>query len=156
MPTGGQSGVAEFDGRRLRTAREQAGLSRAVLAARTGVAEETLRLYEVGQQEPRPQRVALLARRLGVSPAALLVPPEADSPDTLRQLRINAGLRQFDVTAKTAIGRTTYAALERGEVASISDEDCAALAKAFKVGARVVRAAQSQSRAAYLARLAEG
>jgi transcriptional regulator with XRE-family HTH domain len=147
--------VAEFDGQRLRAVREEAKLSRAALAVKTGVDAETLRLYEVGLQEPQPQRVRLLAKRLGVPPATLLVPPRADSPDTLRQLRINAGLRQLDVTEKTQIGRTKYAALERGEVASMSEQDCAALGRAFKVGARVVRAAQSQSRAAYLARLAD-
>jgi transcriptional regulator with XRE-family HTH domain len=154
MPTGRQQGAHEFDGGRMRAFREEAKLSRATLAARTGVAATTLRNYEAGVQEPLPPRVKVLAKGLGVRPEDLLV-ASADEDDTLRQLRIRAGLRQADVAEWTGIRRTSYAAVERGEVATLSGEDCAALAKVFGASQRVVRAAQAASRAAYLAALAD-
>jgi transcriptional regulator with XRE-family HTH domain len=152
MPTGGQQGAREFSGARMRAVREQANMSRAQLSARIGVAESTLGSYEGGRREPAPQRLAVLAKGLKVTPADLLAPARVGD-DTLRQLRVVKGLRQADVAQRAGMRRTSYADLERGEVASLSEGDCDALARVFGVGQRVVRAAQAASRAAYLEQL---
>jgi transcriptional regulator with XRE-family HTH domain len=154
MPTGGHQGAREFDGQLMRAVREGVGMSRAKLAEKVGVAESTLLRYEHGLVLPQSRRVAALARGLGVRPEELLAASEV-AEGTLRYLRLSAGLRQADLVGKLRIGRTRYAAMERGEGVALSDADRAALAKAFHVSERAVQAAHAASRAAYLSGAAD-
>ncbi|MGW2255122.1 helix-turn-helix transcriptional regulator [Kitasatospora sp. NPDC001660] len=74
---------------RLRTLREEAGLSRAQLALAAGVSPETVRSAEIGVCAPSPRVTAALARVLGVTVKAL-----AGKPLTLKELRGTTGLTQ--------------------------------------------------------------
>ena len=55
-----------LDRRRLRTAREDRGLTREELAVAAGIAVRTLAGIELGESEPRRSTVAVLATALGV------------------------------------------------------------------------------------------
>lgn len=57
---------------RLRDAREQAGLSRAKLAARTGIPAKSIEKFERGEQEPSVSRLLTLSQALGLSFDALI------------------------------------------------------------------------------------
>jgi len=62
-------------GRRLRQAREAAGLSQAELAERTGLAQAQLSAIETGMiRQPSPENVTKLAAALGI-PDPLLTKP---------------------------------------------------------------------------------
>jgi len=54
-------------------------------------------------------------------------------PRSLIQLRLDAGLKQDRLAAQAGLTRTKYSSLERGEVASLSHEDAARLAKILGV-----------------------
>lgn len=54
-------------GPRIRVARENAGLSRSEAARKLGVAEATLAAWETDQEEPRANRLHMLAGLLNVS-----------------------------------------------------------------------------------------
>lgn len=54
-------------GPRIRVARENAGLSRSEAARKLGVAEATLEAWETDQEEPRANRLHMLAGLLNVS-----------------------------------------------------------------------------------------
>lgn len=62
----------ETIGQRISFARERAGLSTAQAARRLGVKTRTLTRWERDENEPRPNRLVMLALMLGVSPAWLL------------------------------------------------------------------------------------
>lgn len=62
---------------RLQQLRVDALLTRADLAAATGVGEETIRQVEVGETRPRISTLAPLARFFGV-PASELLTPRGD------------------------------------------------------------------------------
>jgi transcriptional regulator with XRE-family HTH domain len=55
-----------FDRRRLRSAREDRGLTQEELAAAAGVAVRTISGIEAGETKPRRATVAVLAMALGV------------------------------------------------------------------------------------------
>lgn len=59
-------------GNRIRTRREQLGLSASALARRTGVTRDTLAAWESGQSEPRANKLMMLAGVLGTNVAWLL------------------------------------------------------------------------------------
>lgn len=63
--------VAAF-AQRLRTVREQRGISRHDLAFRTGMLETEIGRYECGRREPRLTTILRLARGLDVLPGELL------------------------------------------------------------------------------------
>jgi transcriptional regulator with XRE-family HTH domain len=144
-------GAPAFDGGRLRAARKAAGLTLAQVSDRVGVHVTVVANWERGERVPQVNRVGALARVLGVRPGDLTGAAEGDL-GSLQQLRVDAGLLQGQVAAQAGLTRTKYAALERGETASISDRDCTALAAAFGVDPAEVRAAQAVSRAAFVAR----
>ena len=50
---------------------QASGLSQAEIAKRTGLSTSTISAYVTGKNYPRPEQMALLARALGVSVAAL-------------------------------------------------------------------------------------
>jgi len=151
VSVGGQQGAPGFDGRRLRQARRAAGLTQLQLSEKLGVHETHVTNWERGERVPRVDRLGELARVLRVKPADLTDPAE-DGPASLRALRVAAGLLQDRVAEGAGLTRTKYAALERGEVAGLSDRDCAALAKVLRVHREEVRAAHAVSRSEFLAR----
>ena len=209
-------GTPGFDGRRLRAARRSAGLTQAQLARQLGVPTTGVANWETGYRAPRADRLAELARMLGVPPSELTsVPADRDAaieqlrlaagryavafdaavgagcappdlerlgfpppaPDdvlagglrpvtsgeragspppaastSLARLRVFAGLLQEQAAARAGLTRTKYSALERGEIASLSEHDSVALAEAFGVDAEAIQAAHAVGRAVYLAR----
>jgi transcriptional regulator with XRE-family HTH domain len=73
--------AARLVGRRLRAAREEAGVSLRELAQRVGLRDHTVLIkYEQGRTAPTSTRLISLARALGVSPAALLASHDAAIP----------------------------------------------------------------------------
>jgi transcriptional regulator with XRE-family HTH domain len=68
------------------------------------------------------------------------------------QLRVAAGLLQEQVAERARLTRTKYSALERGEIASLSTRDAAALADALGTTGEEIRSAHAVGRAAHLAR----
>jgi transcriptional regulator with XRE-family HTH domain len=80
-----------------------------------------------------------------VRPADLTSGPD-DRPRSLLQLRVAAGLRQGQLAAAAGLTRTKYSALERGEIATIRDQDLTALATALGVHIDEVRTAHAVSR----------
>jgi transcriptional regulator with XRE-family HTH domain len=68
-----------FFAERLRTLREQAGLSQATLAERAGIGVSTLRQFEYGRREPTYGTLVKLAVGLGMS-LAVFDRPEGTEP----------------------------------------------------------------------------
>ena len=62
---------------KLREWRTQSGLSQFELSEKTGVHENTIRRWELGQREPRASEIAKLCEVLGVSEAELLRGPQS-------------------------------------------------------------------------------
>ena len=104
-----------FDGKKLRTARAQAdggrGMSAQELGRRVGAGKAQILAYEHGHTLPDPQRIAALARELGVAPLQL-----ADTSSmarwTLADLRRAHGLRARDITDRLSLAPRTYRRLE--------------------------------------------
>lgn len=70
--------VAAAVGHRIAKARVAAGMTLRALAAHLGVDHSTLAGYEAGRRPLRVTQLIVIARALGISPAALLIdPPEA-------------------------------------------------------------------------------
>jgi transcriptional regulator with XRE-family HTH domain len=141
--------AAGFDPERLREARIHAGLTQAELAHRAGIHHTAIARYESGDRTPYVERLATLAAALGLTPAAL-----TNNRDTgnLAQLRNAAGLSQDTAARHAGLIRTTYAAIERGEVASLDPDVTNRLAAALNVDPKAIRTAHSISRANHLQR----
>jgi transcriptional regulator with XRE-family HTH domain len=97
---------------RLRTAREQRGLSQEKLAHLAGCYTNEISAYETGVTRPGPARLKQLADALGTDPLELLTP---GIPVTLAALRTRAGLTQAEAAARSGVSRSTWAACERGD-----------------------------------------
>lgn len=70
--------IAVALGQRIAEARTQAGLTLRALAARVGIDHSTLSNYEAGRRPLRVVQLIVIARAIGIAPAALLIaPPEA-------------------------------------------------------------------------------
>lgn len=67
-------------GQRLRSLREQADLTQAALAARTGVSSNTISRVEAGLRLPQAGTIKRLAQGLGVPPDALVTGLDPPSP----------------------------------------------------------------------------
>jgi transcriptional regulator with XRE-family HTH domain len=147
---GGRQGASGFDPARLRAARAEARLTRGGLAEAVGVHVSSVSEWEAGRQVPRVETVAALARALSIEPSDLLEP--LDGALTLERLRAAAGKSQQQIADAAGMLRNTYSAVERGETAALSYADTQALARAFGVTDEQLRAAQTASRSAYLAR----
>lgn len=59
-------------GERIKALRREKGLSQVELAARAGIAVNSLRLYEAGKREPKVDAITKLAKALGVTKQELL------------------------------------------------------------------------------------
>ncbi len=148
---GGRRRGTGFDGARLRALRHRAKLSQRALGAAIGADETVIASYENGRAAPRVDRLGRLALALGASPADLLT---ADHElDSLERLRVAAGMLQAEVAVRAGMTRAKYAAIERGQTATISLTDALRLAGILGVDIDEVLAAQSVSRAAFLDRL---
>jgi len=147
--TGGKQGARGFDGTRLREQRRKMGMTQRQVAREVDVSESVVAHWERGAQRPTVERVAALARVLGVAPTDLTT-GGAGGPRSLIQLRLNAGLKQDRLAAQAGLTRTKYSSLERGEVARLSREDAARLAKVLGVDPDLVRTAHAAARASYL------
>ncbi len=62
----------------LRSARHQAALTQRELGELAGVSQPTIIGIEHGRRKARPSTARKLARALGVTPAALMTPPNVD------------------------------------------------------------------------------
>jgi transcriptional regulator with XRE-family HTH domain len=58
-------------GKRIRFFRERRGLTQRQLGEAAGILEATIRKYEIGQRNPKPDQIAKIADALGVTPNAL-------------------------------------------------------------------------------------
>jgi transcriptional regulator with XRE-family HTH domain len=58
-------------GKRIRFFRERRGLTQKQLGTAAGIIEATVRKYEIGQRNPKPDQIKLIADALGVTPTAL-------------------------------------------------------------------------------------
>src|SRR5438477_9814014 len=103
---------------RLRTAREQLGLSQYALAKRTGLSKQTLSKLETGRHDPSWSTVQLLALALGVSctefiDPALQLPPgsEAEPRPRGRPRTVNATRAETQASPK---GRDKASGAKRG------------------------------------------
>jgi transcriptional regulator with XRE-family HTH domain len=151
--TGGKQGARGFDGARMRDRRLRAGLTQRQVARGVDVSESVVAHWERGAQLPTVERVAALARVLGVAATDLTTGGDDDAGGrSLLQLRIDAGLKQESLAAAAGLTRTKYSSLERGEVATLSRADAARLAKALGVRVGAVRTGHAVARAAFLER----
>lgn len=141
--------AAGFDPERLRAERIRARLTQAELAERAGIHPTAIARYEAGHRTPYVERLAALADALGLAPAALSKDP---STGDLAELRSRVGLSQDTTARRAGLVRTTYAAIERGEVASLAPDIAGRLATALGVDPKVVLSAHSVSRAEHLKR----
>lgn len=110
-------------GGHLEAARRRAGLRRIDLAARLGVSEETIRLWERGAVQPSPDRLARLISILSIEESLWQVDvsspsdPADELPELARRLRAERaalGLTQAAVAERLGIAQATYAGWETG------------------------------------------
>ena len=73
-------------GERIRTARNNAGLSQLEVANRLGVSEASIRLYELGKRTPKPEMIERIADALDVEPQSLVEMKIESSRDALEML----------------------------------------------------------------------
>jgi transcriptional regulator with XRE-family HTH domain len=144
-----QATAAGFDPDRLRNARIQAGLTQAELARLVGTDHTVIARYEAGERTPYVERLATLAAALGITPAALT---QGNEIGNLAQLRSRAGLSQNTTAQRAGLVRTTYAAIERGEIATLDTDTATRLAAALEVDPKVILSAHSIARAEHLQR----
>lgn len=147
----GRRGGRGFDGARLRALRHRAKLSQRALGLAIGADEMVIASYENGRAAPRVDRLGQLALALGACPADLL--PADYELDSLERLRVKAGMLQAEVAERAGMTRTKYAAIERGQTATVSPADARTLAGILGVDVDEVLAAQAVTRAAFVDRL---
>jgi hypothetical protein len=146
---------------RLVARRTAAGLSRAELAARTGISSRMISFYEQGRHTPTPSRLERLAAALECEVEALTGVPQGQ--ETLIDLRCATGLTLEGIVKllrASAVGRelcaseSQIAALESGHPVEgqhwqdpeVTGRLLAALAKAYAVPVRMVLDAWMRTR----------
>jgi transcriptional regulator with XRE-family HTH domain len=147
---GGRQGATGFDGARLRSLRHAAKLSQRELGDLIGADSPVIANYENGRAVPRVDRLRQLASALGVSPSELL--PDEGPVNSLERLRIRAGLLQDEVAQRAGMTRTKYAAIERGQTATVGAVDAQTLATVLGVDMNAVLIAQAVARATFVNR----
>ncbi|MCY4371882.1 MAG: helix-turn-helix transcriptional regulator [bacterium] len=110
-----------FRADKLTAARNAAGLSRATVADRLGVARSRVHAWETGEATPHARHIPALARLLGV--AATTYAPG----DDLRARRYRAGLTQAEAAAQVGAARPEWSRWESG--LRIPDRHAAAVAR---------------------------
>lgn len=138
-------GVAEgFDGSRLTAARRKAGLTQQKLADQLGVPNTTISKWESGLQMPYAASVRAVADALGVEARTLFSPSERS--ETLAKLRVEAGLSQPETAKALSMVRSTYSAIERGEIAVLDESFYPALAGVLGVSVDRIKSAYAVAR----------
>jgi transcriptional regulator with XRE-family HTH domain len=133
----GTTQQTDLDADRLKAARRNAGLTQADLAKRIGVSQARISSWEQGERHPDAFRLHGLAKALELDVLDLL--PKG-APVTLRVLRLRVGLNQAELAQRLGMPRSTWSAIERGELA-VPTDDIGRLAKLLGVdAARVVAA----------------
>jgi transcriptional regulator with XRE-family HTH domain len=102
---------------RLRTLREERGLSLDAVAHAAGLAPSTLSRLETGKRRLAVDHLAPLARALGTTVDALLAPEPAGDPRVRRRARTVDGMRVLPLSRGGASGPHAYHLTlpERGE-----------------------------------------
>jgi len=93
---------------RLRTLREQRGLSLDAVARAAGMARSTLSRLETGKRRLAVDHLAPLARALGTSADALLAPEPWDDPRVRRRARTVNGMRVVPLSREGGSGPRAY------------------------------------------------
>ena len=111
-------------GQHLESARLRAGLSRADLAARLSVSEESVRRWERGWSAPSSDRIAQLIAVLSIDASALMTLPvhPDDLPPLARRLRDERAQRritQAEAGELLGVAQPTYAGWEIGRAAPL-------------------------------------
>jgi transcriptional regulator with XRE-family HTH domain len=122
----------------LRESREKAGLRLDDLERLSGIARGELRLYE-GGRAPSPDRLAVLARILGIDPLDFV--DRGAVGHGLRGLRIASGIRLGELQLRLGLSGQQLTYLETGRRRSLPGGLAESLAAAFGVPVREVRAA---------------
>ncbi|HSV66879.1 MAG TPA: helix-turn-helix transcriptional regulator [Mycobacteriales bacterium] len=148
----GQNAVPNFAADKLRRLRDAAQLTQEELAERAGVPRLSVVQWERGWRVPIVSRLAALAKALDVSPAELTTAGEGIGAETLAELRRNAGLTQTEAGAKAGLGRSSYSALERGEVVTLDPAVAQQLAGTFTVTVDQIRTAHAAAVATHHSR----
>jgi transcriptional regulator with XRE-family HTH domain len=93
---------------RLRTLREERGLSLDAVAQAAGMAPSTLSRLETGKRRLAVDHLAPLARALGTSVDALLAPEPRSDPRVRRRARTVDGMRVLPLSREAASGPQAY------------------------------------------------
>ena len=125
--------MIEF-GRRLRAARNQAGLSQAQVAARLGIRQSYVSRVERGAQNISVLAGARFAQAMGYifSTEFRVKPRDNDGiafGRRLREVRRRAGLSQAEVAARLGITQSYVSRVERGDQ-NVTLSTCEAFARA--------------------------
>lgn len=141
----GRTGVAATSPRKLRAARETAGLTQDEVARRLSASSANVRAWESGSRRPDVHNLVRLAQVYGVPAADLLTD---GIPRDMLWLRVCVGRTQQQVADLAGMSRARYAALERAE-RPLRDPDVAAVATALCDPDRGVTVTADQVRDAY-------
>jgi len=136
--------VPRFDPGRLREHRQRAGLSQERVAVLLGVPRTQVVAWETGRRGLSLRHLRVIAGHLGIRPAELFVPEDAG--ETLRTLRENVGLSQFELAGLLQVDLRTYRRLETGDTRTLSDLAAARLATHLAVDEDRVRRAHTRAR----------
>ena len=137
--------MPHFDPTALVRIRRERGLSQEALARRLRRDRLQIVRWERQGAAPSPRRLVALAKALAAAPWELttVTPKEA----TLADLRAWAGLTQAELAERAGLVRTTYAALERGEL-PLRPDVARQIARALGRGTRVADVAAAYGRSA--------
>ena len=125
-------------GERIRTEREQRGISQKRLAEIAGIPAITLQQYERGVvKRPRIDRLSKIAQALSLSVDDFLVgkPAETRIGDRIRQRREELDLTQEELASKIGTIKQTVYKYEHGVVSNIPSNRLAEIASALAVPA---------------------
>ena len=132
---------AAFNAKGMRAQRERAGLTLWELRDLTGIPRAELQAYESGIRPPRPPRLVVLARALGVKPLALM------NRDVigygLASLRVTAGLCKQELATRAGISVLMLRSLESGTTCQLDWPTARRIARALRTSPEAVRRAHN-------------
>lgn len=130
-------------GERLQELRRQHGMSRTVLAEKTGISPHTIKAYEIGQREPNSKAMARLEQYFNVSGAYLRGETDDPAPNLWESASTLDELKKIDVSLLPGL-------LESYQKASPETQFYVRGALAYIANALHVEDAEFQRRATYL------
>lgn len=128
---------------RLKTLREEAGMSRGDLARIAEVSETAIGRWETGVRSPQIDHLAMVARALNLQVSDFVIIPLGDRYPG--DWRILLGLTQPELGAKAGISTTMVGSIERGE-ARLTDDAAAKLSMALGITESELRASYERVR----------